>query len=786
MSSNKLSNWLVENILSEEENKIKKIIGIYGGRFQPMGQHHAETFKWLKKKFPDSYIATSDKVDIPKSPFTFKEKQKIISGYGISPSDIVLTKSPYNPVEILKKYDPKTTAVVFIIGSKDMDEDPRFKIGFKKNGDPSYFQDYSKHKDNLEGFDKHGYLLTAPHVSLTVPHYGEMSGTLIRKALGDRELSDIQRHKLFKDIFGHDKKSVYDLVTNKLLSLTEVMESFAQYINYPKLIKEVSSSTGQGASFVDDRIHGFTQQANAYKNRVDYNANSLGWDVVDYMLDGEAHKDGVLKKGEGPIDRVSFMPKGIDTPTNNQNLKTTAGYSTWKTYINNIATLSGYEIIKFTMEAINGNHDLSFGVRCLIERFMPNVIVEGKILLTCGGAYGHMAHVFDDNELTFGDFKDLIKQSLTGELNVSNVVEKVDGQNIMITWKDNKLKAARNKSQIKEPISIAQISDMFAGRGDIHDAFVYAMVDLDAAISKLSDKDKVKIFNGGKNFMNLEIIYPATKNVIDYDRTILQFHGAIIYDDNGNAIGEVEGSGAKLADMIKKINQDVQAHFNIIGPNIVKISKGLNFSENQAKFLGQLNKLQSEFNLKDTDTLGMYHQSWWDNFISKKANLMGYAIPNNVLVGLIKRWAFADKAYDIRQMKKDITHPAFLEWATKFDKDDHKKQWKANIEPFETLFLGLGAEVMKNVEGFLTANPDKTVQDIRNQVTKTIRDIRNSGDLASLEKMETQLKRIQAIGGFKNIVPSEGIVIKYKGKMIKLTGIFAGINGLLGIVRYAR
>ena len=286
--------------------------------------------------------------------------------------------------------------------------------------------------------------------------------------------------------------------------------------------------------------------------------------------------------------------------------------------------------------------------------------------------------------------------------------------------------------------------------------------------------------------MNLEVIYSKAKNVIDYDKTVLQFHGALIYDDNGNPMGEVPDSGRILAGMIKQVNADVQKHFNIIPPKILKLGKSKNFGEKISYFLSRLNSLQKKFNLSDTDTLGMYHQAWWEDFISKKANSAKYPIPNKVLTNLVKRWAFFDKSYKISDIKKDIDNDNFLSWVLEFDKKDHSNQVKKNIEPFEYLFLELGVEVLKNVEGFLTANPDKTVQDIRNQVAKEIRNIKLNGNVDQIKKLETQLNRIQAIGGFSSIVPSEGIVIRWQGKLLKITGLFAPLGQLIGIIKYAR
>jgi len=61
---------------------------------------------------------------------------------------------------------------------------------------------------------------------------------------------------------------------------------------------------------------------------------------------------------------------------------------------------------------------------------------ELRELITEGGAYGHMAHPFDDKDLTFKDLKNIIEMGLGGELNrEDNVTEKLDGQNLMISWK---------------------------------------------------------------------------------------------------------------------------------------------------------------------------------------------------------------------------------------------------------------------------------------------------------------------------------------------------------------
>jgi hypothetical protein len=204
---------------------IKHIIAIYPGRFQPFGKHHAAAFKWLQKEFgqANAYIVTSDKVDPPKSPFSFEDKKDIITQYGFD--HVIQVKNPYKAEELMKDFDPEDTAVVFMVGEKDMQEDPRFKIGTKKDGSPSYFQIYKDNKSNLQGFDKHGYLITAPHVSINIPGYGEMSGTELRKVLGDKTISREEKSKVFKDIFGWYDAKIANNMMAKLEALNETVFS---------------------------------------------------------------------------------------------------------------------------------------------------------------------------------------------------------------------------------------------------------------------------------------------------------------------------------------------------------------------------------------------------------------------------------------------------------------------------------------------------------------------------------------------------------------------------------
>ena len=365
------------------------------------------------------------------------------------------------------------------------------------------------------------------------------------------------------------------------------------------------------------------------------------------------------------------------------------------------------------------------------------------------------------------------------------LVHNSDGQNIMFTFKSGKIYAARNKTQIKSPISIPQLAKMFAGRGNIKDAFVFAMQDLQKAISKLSVADQTSIFNDGKTYMNMEIMYPPTENVILYDFSALQLHGTSEFDENYKLVTQNPRAATKLVNLLKKVNADTQKHFNIIPPKILTVKKSVDFSKQKSKLIAALNKLKKQFKLKDSDNLGEYDKRRWEEFVQKQAAKLKYPIENRISAILVNRWAFGIKQPSIRAVMKDIPNEKFKIWVSSFDKKDHKQQIKDNIKPFDDIITEWGIIILNNISDYMSANPSAAVDKMKKELQNVKRDIMKSGDENKIKTLRTHLDQINRFG-IDNIVPSEGIVFIYKGKTYKITGLFANLNQVLGILKFTR
>ena len=313
---------------------IKKVIALYPGRFQPFGKHHAATFKWLQDKFgkENTFIVTSDKVEMPKSPLSFSEKQEIVSKYGLGDS-IVQVKNPYKAEEVTVNYDPETTALVFMVGQKDMLEDPRFSMKPKKDGSPSYFKKYEPGKP-MENLTKHGYLIVAPHVSLKTPDGKEMSGTTIRGVLSNPRSTPEE----FKSIFGWYDPKIERMIKSKF-QMKESTEYYRLHeergVNaffVARLLKEGGNAIPTSIPVDKADVRNVVKSAiqalpKELRNKVEINIGSAGFKAQSGDIDVFVDEDAVVeyfnakdsKEAKKKMEKY-FLDNGFESRVSGRNV----------------------------------------------------------------------------------------------------------------------------------------------------------------------------------------------------------------------------------------------------------------------------------------------------------------------------------------------------------------------------------------------------------------------------------------------------------------------------------
>ena len=323
-----LSKYLVEQILLEDENPIKKNVVVYVGRFQPMHRGHFAVYQHLVKKFgkDNVYVGTSDKVQLPKSPFNFKEKELIASKmYGIPKSKFIQVKNPYNPQEVLSKFDSETTSFTTVVSEKD-----KSRLGGK------YFTPYTG--ETSQGYKDRGYVYVVPILGKGV------SGTEVRDKLSSG--TEKEKQDFFKNrVFGKFDKSIYNLITSKLNEGIFISKERIE----EWMISEASNVVGNGGSDVDDGPNNFFPNFDVFSKINAKRAAKIGYEIVN-MITSKELEDYYEHPTypNGPTKSVTFFPAGVigsNTPNNQVDIYSSGAYSKWYTHATRKASLVGYSIV---------------------------------------------------------------------------------------------------------------------------------------------------------------------------------------------------------------------------------------------------------------------------------------------------------------------------------------------------------------------------------------------------------------------------------------------------------
>lgn len=754
-------NKLTTEVLNElklsifnEEMAQKNLVVVYPGRFQPFHINHMYSYDWLVTQFgrENVYIATSNATDTVRSPFTFFEKKRIIEKYGIQ--NIIQVKRPYNVFDTFTalgdKYDPNVTMLIYAIGEKDQTRLGKRATKFNKT---TYIPAGDLNNPYI-------YVTILPNSKFTFNDSNIISGTSARTALSDKRASLSVLKKRFKTIFGWFDDKIFKLVMSKLnpnKTLTnESVSSWASAIH--------SMTRTQFKMFVD-LLH------KEYGDTVELLPIIKKWMTKQPITDKE---NEIFKKQMVDIMKMIGLGTIVLAPI---------PLTTFLIpLLINVGKKFNINVLPHDDEMPASEHNNSD------KKFWSEVssnLDEEADVISEGGAYGHIQHIFDDNDLTFDDIRRIFESGLSGRISVENdATEKTDGMNLMFTFKSNNLYAARNKSDIKNGgATIQNMSTRFAGRGTLKNAFIYAMMDLQEACRKLTDSQRKMIFKDGKSWMSCEVIYPESPNVINYDGAHLIFHGAFEYNERGEIVAYHFEFEKLLSDMIKNTNANSQKVFTIRGQFRPKIEQSKDFSKKLEYFNTQLSEIRDITKCKDTDTLGTWHRRWWTFFIKTNVETKFGMLDPTLFDKLLNRWSFDDKSFRINGI--NISNNELLLWIKDFEATKLHDIRIKNYQLFDILALKFGAEVLTNVKTFMSSNPTKTVDKLRNELDTAIDILKKSTDPKDIAVFKTQLQRIEAAGGLEKIVPIEGLVFQYKGKTYKITGLFAPINQILGYFKYS-
>jgi len=421
------------------------------------------------------------------------------------------------------------------------------------------------------------------------------------------------------------------------------------------------------------------------------------------------------------------------------------------------------------------------------QELRPVLMAEGTLLL-CGGLGGHMSHIHESDELTFGDMKAIMHIASKGKL--EHVSEKLDGQNTFFTFSPvSGLRFARNTAHIKT--NGMDGDDIEAKWGPtiptVAKAFGDAYKVLSMAVSALPPEERARIFGAeGNIWYSAEILATANPNVINYDKDAVVLHDSgVVYDENGKPTEQDTGANFELliASLNKMQSAIKQNSWKILGPVMVPLER---MSNNFAleKGLSELNAFMNENGMSnDNTTVDLLEEYVIGtqladiNTDDETKQYLGELIAD---FGNKKDPAILDDLVGeglITTQEKQKIKPMF---SMSFGAKLHT----VLTEPLKIIIQDFAVEVLRQAKSLLVLNPDKEVQRLKDEVQIAINALEQSDVLKDKEFLAKQMR---ALGSVDKITSSmEGLVFKYKGNVYKLTGGFAVMGQILGFFKYGR
>ena len=404
-----------------------------------------------------------------------------------------------------------------------------------------------------------------------------------------------------------------------------------------------------------------------------------------------------------------------------------------------------------------------------------------KLLLFEGGVAGHMNHLFDNGDLTFGKMKEIFAAASNGEIEGT---EKTDGQNLYISYsvKEGKAKAARNKGNIKAGGMDAEaLAGKFEGRGALTEAFVDAFATFERAVQSLDPKTQMEIF-GPENdiYYNAEIMDPRTPNVINYDTKTLLIHqvGHGWYDKETGAKDEekdVSGNVKVLKSALEQMQEATAQDEYSVQINAIKQLEALEDDLALNDAVTTLDAIMGKYGLSDNNTVTEFMIAGLMPLVTK------LPVDEEVQKALLKRLLKIKGAKTLPQITKGL-QPEVKQQISSLAKD--KTLLPSIIRPVELVIHDFAVEMLRGLQSAFILDNDKEVKRLQAETAKAIKAIESSGNEEALQVLKVHMEKLK--GAEQYDTATEGFVFDYEGVTYKFTGNFAPANQLLGLFKYGR
>ena len=395
-----------------------------------------------------------------------------------------------------------------------------------------------------------------------------------------------------------------------------------------------------------------------------------------------------------------------------------------------------------------------------------------------GGAAGHLSHIQENLEFTFGDIKNVLKDVAQGNI---EAIEKVDGQNIFFTYdlESDSVKTARNAGDIKRGgMSPSELMLKFTGH-PAEGAFISGFKAINSALKQLSEKELADTFGqDGDVYVNAEIMYPANRNVINYNGNYIVMHGARYFGDDPTVTAPMlKDSFAKLLTRIEASEKKQEKKdWKVVGPQLATLKNIFNGTAYN-NFAAELSAAAP--GAADSTTLRDHvRQRLFSGPVDK------LPLTQQQKVQLVKLILQDDDAPSLRDLKKAVPKNAQKLISQLATKANRYKVISAMLLPIERVISDFAIEVLRGMKSFFVSDHGEELKRMQGEVEQSINAIQAAKGENMSALQDTLDKQLKKLGPLENIASTmEGIVFEYppgSEQLYKLTGSFAMVNQIVG------
>ena len=406
-----------------------------------------------------------------------------------------------------------------------------------------------------------------------------------------------------------------------------------------------------------------------------------------------------------------------------------------------------------------------------------------------GALAGHLAHLHENLDFTFGELKDLLSDVVAAQ---TPVVEKVDGQNIFFKFQvdpqTGTIRTARNKGNM---LAGGMTPEEFASKWVGHpaeSAFTGGFAAIEGGLASLDQSALADIFEpqtpGGQRYINAEIVYTGNPNVIVYGGDYVVMHNLQEFDAEGNLVGvqlRGEDDFDRLVTAIDaaQAEQD-EAQWNIIGPQVIEL-QDLSGTEVHSDFVSKI------------DALGVRDDQTMAEFVEEKLRqgpVGNLPIAVNKQEDLIRRIVGLGRGLDpdtlpqLADIKSGLNRDVQRQVSALGTQTNAMKASGAVTVPVQLAIHDLAVEVLRGTASVLTAGHDEEIDRLKSELESAVAAIEGARDAKADARRDMLKRQLDKLGSPDNISSSmEGIVFEHppgSKALYKLTGAFAPLNQIIG------